>query len=109
MSVQTPYNAQSTKLTTAGGQLSSLNLAAGANLVKAGVGRVMRLSVTVAGTAGTFSVNDAATTGAAAAANLIWEGSATSAQGTIVDLEFPYSSGLVVTVPTGGTVSVSYV
>ena len=109
MAVQNPFNAQISQLTTAGGTLSALNLTAGAHLVKAGAGRVMRINVNTVGTAGTFSVNDAATTGAAAAANLIWEGSNTTAAGTIIDLQFPYTNGLVVTVPTGGVVAVSYV
>lgn len=106
---QNPYNAQVSKITTDGGQSSALNLAAGANLIKAGSGRVFKLIVNAAGSTGTFAVNDAATAGGAAAANTIFNGSATTAAGTVIALNFPYANGLVVTVPTGGAVAVSYV
>ena len=109
MSVQAPFNAQISQVTTAGGTKSALNLTAGAHLIQLGVGRVMRICVNTAGTAGTFAINDAATTGAAAAANLVWAGSATTAAGTVIDLEFPVSAGLVFTVPTTGVMSISYV
>ena len=104
-----PYNAQNSKLTTAGGQSSALNLAAGANLVKAGQGRVNTLIVNAAGTAGTFAVYDSATTGGASASNAIYVGLNTTAAATVIKLDFPYSNGLVVTVPTGGAVAVSYI
>lgn len=109
MPVQPPYNAQASQITTNGGTQSALDLAAGANLVRAGQGRVFQINVNTAGTAGTFAVYDSATTAGAAASNLIWEGSATTAQGSVVVLNFPYQNGLVVTAPTGGVVAVSYV
>lgn len=106
---QIPYNAQASVITTIGGQKSALNLAAGANLVKAGAGRIVQINVNTAGTGGSFAVHDSATTGAAAASNLVWEGSATTAQGDVVSLNFPCANGIVVTVPTAGVVAVSYI
>lgn len=105
---QTPFNAQNSILSSAGGQHSALALQAGPNLVKASPGRICKLSITTAGTAGTLAVNDCATTGAVTAENLIYNGLDTSPAGTVVDLEFPCLYGIVVTVPTGGVVSVSY-
>lgn len=109
MAVQNPYNAQNKQITTAGGVSSSLNLTAGAHLIKAGKGRIMRIVVNTAGSAGTFSVNDVATTGGVAAANAIYTGLNTVAAQTVIDLQFPYQNGLVVTVPTSAVMAVSYV
>ena len=75
-----------------------------ATQVKVGAGTVASVSVIVAGTtAGT--VNDAATTGAAAAANQI--ATIPNAVG-IYMLGFPFVNGLVVVPGTGQTVAVSY-
>ncbi len=106
---QTPFNAQNAVISTNGGQFSALALAAGANLVKSGPGRLVRLSVVTVGTAGTFAAYDAATTASAGATNIIYSAVNTTAAGTVVTLEFPVSTGIVVTVPTGGSVSVSYI
>lgn len=105
---QYPYNAQNSQLTTNGGTKSHLNLTA-STVINTGEGRVFSIAVNTAGTAGTFAVYDVATTGGVAAANLIWEGSATTAAGTVVILNFPYQVGLVVVPPTGGVLAVSYV
>jgi len=106
---QTPYNAQNSILSSAGGQHSALALPAGANLVKATPGRIVRLSVLALGTAGNLMVNDCATIGAVTSANTIYEmGFAGATEGLVVDLQFPCTYGIVVTVPTGGMVSVSY-
>jgi len=96
-------------LLVASGSASALALSAGVNLVKATPGRVARISVITAGTAGNLAVNDSATTGGVAAGNIIWSlafGSVTVGQ--IIELEWPCAKGIVVTVPTGGAVSVSY-
>lgn len=107
---QYPLNGMNSTYSTPGGILSRLNLAAGSTLVDNNPpGRVVRLCVNVAGTAGTFAVYDSATVGGIGAANLMWQGAATTPQGTVIDLEFPYFNGLVVTVPTTGVVSVSYI
>jgi hypothetical protein len=105
---QTPLSAQNSIITSPGGQLTALNLQAGANLIKAGQGRIFKIFVNTVGSAGTFSVNDSATTGGVAASNLIWDDGATTAVGTPLTLEAPYFNGLVVTVPTGGVCSVTY-
>jgi hypothetical protein len=109
MSGQTPFNAQNAVLSSAGGQFSMLALPAGANLVKATPGRIVRLSVVTIGTAGALMVNDCSTIGAVTAANTIYEmGFAGATEGLVVDLQFPCAYGIVVTVPTGGAVSASY-
>lgn len=86
-----------------GGSSSALNLTA-ATLVKAGAGRLIRISVTVAGTAA-GSANDAATTAGAAATNQL--ASIPNAVGVIY-LDFPVTNGIVVTPGTGQSLSVSY-
>ncbi len=91
-----------------GGISSALNLTAGANLVKASAGRICRLVINVAGTAGRLSVYDAATTGAVAASNLVWTAVDTTSLGSVIELQWPCQNGIVVTVPTTGVVSVSY-
>src|SRR5271157_4930152 len=109
MAGQTPFNAQNAVISTSGGLYTALGLTAGQNLVKATPGRIFRLVVTTAGTAGTFAVNDAASTAAVAASNLVFSILNTTAAGTVITLEFPCANGIVVTVPTTGVVSVSYV
>lgn len=95
-------------LTTPGGSLSALNLTAGAHLVKASAGRIAKLVVNTVGSAGTLSVNDSATAAGAAASNLVWAGVDTTAAGTVIVLDWPCANGIVVTVPTGGVVAVSF-
>lgn len=110
MAGQTPFNAQTASSTTPGGVLSALNLTAGANLVKATAGKIMRLSVNTAGTAGTLTVYDSATTAGIGAASLVWSGTATQTTGIApITLEWPCLNGIVVVAPTGGVVSVSFV
>lgn len=102
---QTPYAAQSSVLTTAGGQNSALNVTA-TTVIKGSAGRVCRLIFNAASTSAPAVYDYAATTGFAAA-NLVWEGGTTTAAQTVVDLEFPCATGIVL-VPSGATVSVSY-
>ncbi len=92
---------------------SALNVTA-ASVIKATPGRVVRITVLgVVGTAGALTVNDCATVATATAANEIFTlafGSATP--GTIITLDFPCQTGIVISaVPTGGTplFAVSYV
>ena len=82
---------------------SALNLTA-ATVVKASSGYVSRIVVLVAGSA-VGSVNDAATTGAAATANQIF-----AIPNTVgaYQISFPVSNGIVVTPGTGQTVAVTY-
>jgi hypothetical protein len=80
-----------------------------ARVVKTGAGRAVRVILTVAGSAGTLVLNDCATTGAASAANQIYNSTGVLAAGTIVTLDFPVSVGLVVSaVPTGATLVIVY-
>lgn len=78
-----------------------LNITA-ATVLKVGPGRVLKIQVLVAGAAGT--VNDCATTGAAAAAN---ELAAIPAVVGAVDLNVAFQTGLVV-VPGAGQTLVAY-
>lgn len=88
---------------TGKGLKSAKNLTA-ATLVQAGVGRVAKVSVIVAGSA-VGTVNDVATTGAAAVANQIMVIPNTVG---VYDLDWPLGLGLVVVPGTGQTVAVSY-
>ena len=91
-----------------GGSLSALNVNT-TRVVKATPGTVMRVVVLTPATAGTFGIYDAATTGAIAASNSIYQVSANwPAAGTVITLEFPCQSGIVVQPGTGGAVSVSF-
>lgn len=106
---QTPYNAQTSVLTSNGGQSTKLNIIA-ATLVKGTAGRIVRVVVNTVPTSSAVSVNDAATTGAAAAGNLIVSvASAQLTAGQVIDLEFPCANGIVVNPGTSGVVSVSYI
>lgn len=88
----------------ANGLNSSLNISA-AKVIKVGAGRVVRISVLgVVGTGGAMTLNDCATTAAAATTNQIYTSVGTIAVGSIITLDFPFATGLVVSaVPTGGT------
>lgn len=88
---------------TGGGISSRLNMTA-ATVVKAAAGRIVKVNVMVAGS-GTGSVNNCATTGAVAAANAVFVIPTTV--GTY-DVDFPCSTGIVVTPGTGQTIAVSY-
>lgn len=93
---------------TAHGTNSSVNITA-ATAVKAAPGVVATICVVVAGSAGNNQINDAATTGAAAASNLVYSqpfGSGTVGQ--CVNLEMPMNNGIVVTPSTGATLAVFY-
>jgi hypothetical protein len=93
---------------------SALNLTA-ASVVKTGAGRLCRVVIINPGTTGgTFTLNDCATVGAAAAANTIFSvafnGTGVVA-GASFDIQMPVTNGIVLSaVPTGGTpiIAVSY-
>jgi hypothetical protein len=90
------------------GGSSKLNLAAASTtLIKASGGRIMQINVNVAST-GAFSVYDSSTTAGTAASNLVYASSAVVALGTIVDVDFPCSSGIVVVNGAGSVLAVSY-
>lgn len=99
-------NADATgNLLTAVGKTTSLNVTAAA-VIKTGPGRVVRV-INNAGVAG-FTLNDCATTGAAAAANQIMVISTTTV-GQVITLDFPFTVGLVVSaVGSSGALAISY-
>lgn len=87
------------------GVSSKLNITAAA-VVKVGPGRVGTI-INSAGVAG-FQINDCATTGAAAAANVIMIISTTTV-GQVIKVDFPFTVGLVVSaVGASGILSISY-
>jgi hypothetical protein len=97
------WNGSSWDRATPAGSSNRYNITS-ATLVKASAGRVVRVSVIVAGsTAGT--VNDCATTGAAAASNQVATIPATVG---VLSLDWPCATGLVLVPGTGQTLAVSY-
>ena len=84
------------------GRLSTLNITA-ATVVKATPGRLFKVSVIVAGAAGT--INDCATTGVAAASNQV--GTTPAAVGT-TDFNWPMQAGIVVVPGAGQTVAITW-
>lgn len=81
---------------------STLNITA-ATLIKAGPGEIVSFAISVAGAAGT--INDAASTGGAAAANVIC---ATPAAVEAVHFPFKFQNGLVVVPGAAQVISVSW-
>lgn len=79
-------------------------ISGGAKLVTDQPARLARVSVTVAGTT-TGSVNDAASTGGAAAGNLV---AVIPNVVGVFELDWPCAAGIVITPGSGQTVSVSY-
>jgi hypothetical protein len=94
-------DAQATSQLFAQGLKSALNLSAAA-VIKTGPGRLVRI---VSSTATAITVNDAATTGAATTATIIFTGTITA--GSVILLDFPVSAGLVVSAITG-VAAISY-
>jgi len=91
------------------GNLSALDVTAAA-VIKASAGTIMRIAVLNNGSAGSLTINDCLTTGAAAVANEVFTvGYAALAVGQIITLEFPMETGIVVSaVPTGGIFAIAY-
>lgn len=91
------------------GSANKLNVTA-ATVIKATPGRICKVSVITAATAGTFGIYDASTTGAAAATNAVYpvSTSAWPAAGTVISLDFPCLTGIVVNPGTGGVIAVSF-
>lgn len=114
--VQTSTNvdAVGTLVTTRGGTSSALNITAAA-VVKATPGRIAKIVVIAPGTtSGAFTLNDCATTGAAAASNEIYTmayNAAANVAGAVIDLDWPCAVGIVVSaVPGSGSpiLAISY-
>jgi len=94
----------------ASGKTGVNNIVGGAAaVVKGSAGRLVRISVTATIT-GNLTVNDAATTGTAAAANLVYS-AVTPAAGTVIYLDWPCANGIVVSAGSSNTgiISVSYI
>lgn len=96
------------------GEKSALNQTAAA-VIKVGAGRVGTVIIVAPGTtSGAFTLNDCATTGAAAAANEIWTmayNATANVAGAIIPIDFPVTTGLVLSaVPGAGSpiISISY-
>jgi hypothetical protein len=92
---------------TTGGSKSLLNIGA-AVAIKAAPGRLRKLVVIAPGsTSGGFTLNDCATTGAAAAANEIWTmayNATANVIGAIITFDWPCLVGITLSaVPGGGT------
>lgn len=94
---------QNGAVSTGNGTKSFLNVTA-TTLVKATAGRICKINVLVAGS-GTGEIYDHATTSGVGASNAV--AIIPEAVGTYV-FDFPCATGIVVTPPTGGTISVSY-
>ena len=95
-------------LVSTGDTKSTLAVAA-ASIIKATPGRLARIIINgVVGTGGALTLNDCATVGAAAAGNVVYTTVGTIPVGTVVNLDWPFQTGIVVSaVPTGGTVSIA--
>jgi len=104
MAIVTNPTTQNGALITAQGQKVFFNITA-TTVVKTTAGRIAKISVIVAGS-GAGSVYDAATTGAAGAAN---EVAVIPATAGVVNIDFPVSNGIVVSPGTGQTLAISYI
>lgn len=102
-------DAQGESVLVANGLSTALNITA-AKVVKTGAGRCVRLIIINAGSAGSWTLNDCATTGAAAAANeLFTVAQANAAAGSVFTIDAPVSTGLTVSaVATGGQAVLVY-
>lgn len=94
-------------LLTGNGSANKYNITA-ATAVKATAGRICKITV-VATITGSLSVNDCATTGAVAASNTVCTiPTASCPAGTVINLDWPCTTGIVVTPGSVGTVAVSF-
>ena len=98
-----------TVLASSGGGSVSLNVTS-TGTIKSSPGRISKIIVQNAGSAGTLTVNDCASTGAASAGNTLFKiGQANISAGQTIDLDLPLAVGLTVSaIPTGATLLVSY-
>lgn len=85
-----------------GGASSAINIT-GAQVIKGRPGLCVRLTCI---TAGTPTLNDAATTGAAAASNEFFSGALTAGQ--VVPLNWPCAAGIVVSAVSAGVFSIAF-
>lgn len=93
-------------LLTGNGSLNKLNVT-GTTVIKAAAGRICKINIMVVPSV-TVTVNDCATTGAVATANQVCAIPVASAPaGTLISLDFPCLTGIVLVLGTG-TASVSF-
>lgn len=101
-------DAVNTLMVSVGGRSTSLNVTA-KTVIKTGAGRIAKISVITAPTAGVVAAYDAATTAAGVTATALYSVPFGSASTVVpVNLDMAFSSGLVVDPGTGGVVVVSY-
>lgn len=101
--MQTNFSVINSALIVGKGIANKLDITS-ATVIKAVQGRICKVNVVVAGSAA-GTVNDCATTGAAAVANEVFAIPNTVG---IYDVDFPCMTGIVVVPGTGQTISVSY-
>lgn len=98
---------QSGNLLVGNGSMNKLNVTA-ATVIKAGPGRICKITVNTV-TSASLVVSDVATTGGVAAANLVLSVAAAQlTAGQVINLDFPCLTGIVVNPGTAGVVSVSF-
>ena len=94
-----------------GGILSALNVSAAA-AIKTAPGVLFRIVIVAAGSAGTITVNDCTSTGAAAAGNVLWSATYNATNvyaGAIIQLEAPAINGITLSsISTSGVVAIYY-
>jgi hypothetical protein len=99
---------QSGNLLVGNGSLNAKNITA-ATVVKATPGRICKVIVNTVPTSSAVSVSDVATTGGAAASNLVISvATAQLTAGQVINLDFPCTTGIVVNPGASGVVSVSF-
>ncbi len=91
-----------TALVTGYGSSSALNKTT-TGVIKTGPGRLSKIIVLAGGTGTSLVLNDAATVGAAAAANALYNSAVAAAAGTIIVLDIPFTNGLVISAVPGGS------
>lgn len=100
-------------LLTANGNHTTLNVTAAA-VISAAAKRLCKVIIVVPGSgSGAFTLNDVATVGAAAQANVIWTmpyNSALNIAGQVINVDAPLATGLVVSaVPGAGSPQINVV
>jgi len=104
MAITSNPTIQNGAVLTAQGQKTFFNITA-TTVIKTTAGRIAKISVLVAGS-GAGSIYDAASTGAAGAAN---EVAVIPATAGVLNIDFPVSNGIVVSPGTGQTLAISYI
>jgi len=104
MAITSNPTIQNGAVLTAQGQKTFFNITT-TTVVKATSGRIAKISVVTAGS-GAGSIYDAASTGAAGAAN---EVAVIPATAGVLNIDFPVSNGIVVTPGSGQVLAICYI